>query len=297
MKTIRTIIATLSAVLLTFALVAWFSVRRSAAFIQRTIYQGFDQTFVVALVMGCAFLLIAIILSVAIASTDDEEDEEEEESFQPRHQTRPVAVRSEEPYRRVSRSVEQGRLAEQSRSRREAEDEFARPRPRTEPKPQRRKGEEPPAQRKRERVADRPDQVAVSRREPPVKKEKKAPRPQEDGFIRTLCQVVREAGYRPVLSVGHSGCRVEIGVEDPGRPGWFLAGIETDGRTYQQARTARDRECLRPEMLRSMGWNYIRVWSTQWLRDPESERKKLLSWLRQAADKAAEAWGQGAPGL
>ena len=180
MKTIRTIIATLSAVLLTFALVAWFSVRRSAAFIQRTIYQGFDQTFVVALVMGCAFLLIAIILSVAIASTDDEEDEEEEESFQPRHQTRPVAVRSEEPYRRVSRSVEQGRLAEQSRSRREAEDEFARPRPRTEPKPQRRKGEEPPAQRKRERVADRPDQVAVSRREPPVKKEKKAPRPQEE---------------------------------------------------------------------------------------------------------------------
>ena len=169
MKTIRTIIATLSAVLLTFALVAWFSVRRSAAFIQRTIYQGFDQTFVVALVMGCAFLLIAIILSVAIASTDDEEDEEEEESFQPRHQTRPVAVRSEEPYRRVSRSVEQGRLAEQSRSRREAEDEFARPRPRTEPKPQRRKGE-----------ADRPDQVAVSRREPPVKKEKKAPRPQEE---------------------------------------------------------------------------------------------------------------------
>ena len=178
MKTIRTIIATLSAVLLTFALVAWFSVRRSAAFIQRTIYQGFDQTFVVALVMGCAFLLIAIILSVAIASTDDEEDEEE--SFQPRHQTRPVAVRSEEPYRRVSRSVEQGRLAEQSRSRREAEDEFARPLPRTEPKPQRRKGEEPPAQRKRERVADRPDQVAVSRREPPVKKEKKAPRPQEE---------------------------------------------------------------------------------------------------------------------
>ena len=62
MKTIRTIIATLSAVLLTYALVAWFSVRRSAAFIQRTIYQGFDQTFVVALVMGSAFLLIAVIL-------------------------------------------------------------------------------------------------------------------------------------------------------------------------------------------------------------------------------------------
>ena len=45
MKTIRTILATLATVLLGFALVAWFSVRRNAAFIQRTIYQGFDQTF------------------------------------------------------------------------------------------------------------------------------------------------------------------------------------------------------------------------------------------------------------
>ena len=85
MKTIRTILATLATVLLGFALVAWFSVRRNAAFIQRTIYQGFDQTFVVALVMGCAFLLIAIILTVAIVSTDDDDEEDEEEDFRPRH--------------------------------------------------------------------------------------------------------------------------------------------------------------------------------------------------------------------
>ena len=91
MKTIRTILATLAMVLLGFALVAWFSVRRNAAFIQRTIYQGFDQTFVVALVMGCAFLLIAVILTVAIVSIEnDEEDEEDEEdlrSVRPRPRT------------------------------------------------------------------------------------------------------------------------------------------------------------------------------------------------------------------
>ena len=97
MKTIRMIIATLSGVLLTFALVAWFSVRRNAAFIQRTIYQGFDQTFVVALVMGCAFLLIAIILTVAIVSTDDDDEEEEEEDFRPRHQTRPRPPEASSP--------------------------------------------------------------------------------------------------------------------------------------------------------------------------------------------------------
>ena len=90
MKTIRTILATLSVELLTFALVAWFSVRRDAAFLQRTIYQGFDQTFVVALVMGSAFLLIAVILTVAIVSIDDDDaDEEEEEEELPRPKPRP----------------------------------------------------------------------------------------------------------------------------------------------------------------------------------------------------------------
>ncbi len=174
MKTIRTIIATLSVVLLTFALAAWFSVRRNAAFIQRTIYQGFDQTFVVALVMGCAFLLIAIILTVAIVSTDDDDDEEdeEEESFRPRHATRPPASRGEQPYRRVSRSVEQ------SRARREEDEAFVRPVARAEAKPVRRKAEEAPAPQRRERTSQRSEDIPMSRREAAVKREKKAPRPE-----------------------------------------------------------------------------------------------------------------------
>ncbi len=177
MKTIRTIIATLAGVLLTFALVAWFSVRRNAAFIQRTIYQGFDQTFVVALVMGCAFLLIAVILTVAIVSTDeDEEEEEEEETFRPRTrpraqapmerrmEDRPTLLRGEEPYRRVSRT----RTMDQERSpRREADSTFARPRG---------EAEEKPVPRKRERLAERPDEIDLAREEAPVKREKKAPR-------------------------------------------------------------------------------------------------------------------------
>ena len=177
MKTIRTIIGTLSAVLLTFALVAWFSVRRNAAFIQRTIYQGFDQTFVVALVMGCAFLLIAIILTVAIVSTDEDDDEEDEEDYRPRYQNRPPAPRNEQPYRRVSRSVEQ------SRSRREEYDEYPRSRMREEPRPVRRREEDPrpvrrrpeEAPKRRERMAERPDDIDLERREVSVKK--KAPKP------------------------------------------------------------------------------------------------------------------------
>ena len=179
MKTIRTIIATLSGVLLTFALVAWFSVRRNAAFIQRTIYQGFEQTFVVALVMGSAFLLIAIILTVAIVSTeeDDEDEEYEDElplraSVRPRSQyameRRPASQRNEQPYRRVSRT----RDVDDRPSRREEESDFIRPRTRTE--------ERQTTHKKRERVAERLDEMDMDRAVAPVKREKKAPRLQPE---------------------------------------------------------------------------------------------------------------------
>ena len=170
MKTIRTIIATLSGVLLAFAVVAWFSVRRNAAFLQRTIYQGFDQTFVVALVMGCAFLLISIILTVAIVSTenDDEEDEEEEEEpvhprrrSQPGEERRSAAPKGEQPYRRVSRTRPVGRPEE---------DAFARPKA----------AQEQSKPKKQARAAESPDQIAVRREEVPVKKAGKHVDPEDE---------------------------------------------------------------------------------------------------------------------
>ena len=208
MKTIRTILATLSVELLTFALVAWFSVRRDAAFLQRTIYQGFDQTFVVALVMGSAFLLIAVILTVAIVSIDDDDaDEEEEEEELPRPKPRPrskpasqrqpeeeryirsekkpSAQKGEPPYRRVSRerTMEPGRS-----SKREEDGGFARPKER-------------PVHRK-ERAAEHPEEVALFRRhEAAVKQPRKVPRPlpAEDEFVEV--PEPEEAAPTPVEAV------------------------------------------------------------------------------------------------
>ncbi len=180
MKTIRTVIATLSVVLLAFALGAWISVRRNAAFIQRTIYQGFDQTFVVALVMGCAFLLIAIILTVAIVSTD--EDEEDEEPIRPRKrpqalpagekrtssekriaaEKRAALPAGEQPYRRVSRS----------RTMDQPKDGFARP-----------QGEAP---RKREKGDERPERIPIRGDQVPVKKKVRKPEPEKEQLEESM---------------------------------------------------------------------------------------------------------------
>ena len=103
----------------------------------------------------------------------------------------------------------------------------------------------------------------------------------DDGFKRYLVEVLQEAGYQTALGVGNSGYKVELAVVDPRDPQAYIVGIETDGGDYARVRTARDRERLRPYMLSTMGWNMYRAWSTQWIRDPETEKKKLLDFVAQ----------------
>ena len=38
------------------------------------------------------------------------------------------------------------------------------------------------------------------------------------------------------------------------------------------ARTVRYREHLRTAVLEQMGWKMYRVWSTEWIRNPEAEK-------------------------
>jgi very-short-patch-repair endonuclease len=45
-------------------------------------------------------------------------------------------------------------------------------------------------------------------------------------------------------------------------------GVELDGPFWHSGTTVADREILRPAVLRSLGWRTMRVWSTEWVRDP-----------------------------
>jgi len=46
-------------------------------------------------------------------------------------------------------------------------------------------------------------------------------------------------------------------------------GIECDGATYHSAKSTRDRDRLRQEILEGLGWKIHRIWSTDWFRNPQ----------------------------
>lgn len=89
-------------------------------------------------------------------------------------------------------------------------------------------------------------------------------------------------GWEVVPQVGCSGYRIDLGIKDPERPGRFLIGIECDGAMYHSAKTARDRDRLREAVLRSLGWELHRIWSTDWWQDPVGELAKAEAAIERA---------------
>jgi very-short-patch-repair endonuclease len=94
-------------------------------------------------------------------------------------------------------------------------------------------------------------------------------------FEEAVSSRLQDKGWEVVSQVGVSRFRIDLGIVHPDRPGDFLVGVECDGATYHRSSTARDRDKVRAAVLEGLGWNLLRVWSTDWFVDQEREIEKL----------------------
>src|SRR5690606_11031178 len=89
-----------------------------------------------------------------------------------------------------------------------------------------------------------------------------------------------------VPQVGISGFRVDLGIRHPDLAGAYLAGVECDGATYHGSATARDRDKVREQVLKGLGWNILRVWSTDWWFDASGCAERLHANLESLLDES-----------
>ena len=101
-------------------------------------------------------------------------------------------------------------------------------------------------------------------------------------FEEAVYNFLDRKGYRISTQVGCSGYRIDIAVKHPSLHGIYVLGIECDGAAYHSARTARERDRLRQDVLEKMGWKIYRIWSTDWIKDPVTEGEKLIKAIEQA---------------
>lgn len=122
-------------------------------------------------------------------------------------------------------------------------------------------------------------------------------------LVLDLARRLRGEGLVVHPGWGTSRHRLDLAVEDPRRPGSLLVAIDTDGAVYGSIDSTRDRERLRAEQLRRLGWSYERVWTRDLFRDPAREVARLVEAvyaasaaastkqrMETARDRAANPW-------
>ncbi|MEW6277706.1 MAG: DUF4011 domain-containing protein, partial [Candidatus Eremiobacterota bacterium] len=104
----------------------------------------------------------------------------------------------------------------------------------------------------------------------------------ESMFEEQVARALQARGWTVHPQVGCSGYRIDLGVVDPEFPGRYLLGVECDGASYHSARSARDRDRLREGVLRGLGWELVRVWSTDWWLEPGRQVERIEQALQEA---------------
>ncbi|MFC0819618.1 DUF4011 domain-containing anti-phage protein Hhe [Moraxella marmotae] len=107
----------------------------------------------------------------------------------------------------------------------------------------------------------------------------------DSDFEIAVIKALEKHGYQCEPQVGVNGFFLDVAVRNPRKPNQFLIGVECDGATYHSAKSARDRDRLRQEILEGLGWEIHRIWSTEWFRNPEAALMPILKRLKELEQK------------
>lgn len=104
-------------------------------------------------------------------------------------------------------------------------------------------------------------------------------------FEQAVAEKLHAKGWVTHSQVGVSGFRIDLGVVNPDAPGKYLSAIECDGASYHRSATVRDRDLLREQILRGLGWEVLRIWSTDWWIDSTSALERIDGELKKLLEK------------
>ncbi len=101
-------------------------------------------------------------------------------------------------------------------------------------------------------------------------------------FEKVITTLLEAEGYQVRAQLGSAGFYLDIALSDPQLPGCYRLAVECDGSNYHRNANARDRDRLRQQVLEGLGWDFYRIWSVDWYRQPQQEARRLLDRVGQA---------------
>ena len=110
----------------------------------------------------------------------------------------------------------------------------------------------------------------------------------KEPFEDAIASFLEENGYQVARQIGCAGFRVDLAIIDDENPGKYILGVTTDGKMYASSKVARDRDRLREQVLSGLGWKLYHLWSTDWYRNRDLGRKKLLDYVEKSIKQTRE---------
>ena len=108
-------------------------------------------------------------------------------------------------------------------------------------------------------------------------------------LARQIADAIAEKGYVVNVNVGRSHFKVDIAVSRQESSDAYVLGILLDGESYRDTQTTRDREIVQPSVLEGLGWRVMRVWSVDWLNNPQRVIDRVMEQLQAAPVKQETA--------
>ena len=110
--------------------------------------------------------------------------------------------------------------------------------------------------------------------------ERNAEPKQDEILAQKLADCIAQYGYVTRVGIGKSKFKVDVAISRKRSPKVYLLGILLDGEGYRDTQTTRDREIVQPSVLRSLNWQVMRVWSVDWINNPDRVISRILERLK-----------------
>jgi len=93
---------------------------------------------------------------------------------------------------------------------------------------------------------------------------------------KVIFEKLSSYGFKVDKNVGNSNYNIDIGIKDFVNPSNYKLALQIDGKMYLNSNVTRDRDRIHAEILEGMGWKVHRIWSYDWMLNPEKEIEKIL---------------------
>ena len=101
-------------------------------------------------------------------------------------------------------------------------------------------------------------------------------------FEQSVYNYLTANDYKVEKRVGCAGYRIDLAIIDPNNDDEYILGIECDGSAYNENSSARERDRIRQNVLEGLGWNFYRIWSTDWYHNRQNAKQNLIQAINEA---------------